>query len=470
MNPGIYGLAGQAVGDPIVGEISTLAWTVSEIPGIAGVNGRLNVGDRENWTVHRFFALSAAPQGLPRVDPFSSTVFGTTGLLVEMPQVGSAFVVSPADRAVEKPFGNSRGQGAIDIQTYRESSGRVALGQDAIAIGQNCISSGFQSIAMGRTTTANAQAAIAIGDTTNASSIYAMGIGFQVSASGQYSVALGYVSSASQTQATAIGANSLASASRSSALGYSSTASGSDSIAIGDATASAGYAIAIGGSSLANSSQAVAVGRSSQATASDSVAVGYAANAYGTGSSAIGLATAGGNYAQAIGYNSNAANDRSIVLGYDAGSVWNGALAYTNGRWSSYGDTGAYWVTQRIETTNATTTALLQYAQANTRITLAANVVLTFRLQLAARQTAGTAGTVGDAAGWIIDGVIRRGNTGNVVLLGSTTATTYADAGAAAWTAAVVADTTNNALTVDVTGEANKTIRWTAVWSITRQA
>jgi len=68
----------------------------------------------------------------------------------------------------------------------------------------------------------------------------------------------------------------------------------------------------------------------------------------------------------------------------------------------------------------------------------------------------------GDTARWTINGAIKRGAAAaSTALVGTPTVTmTHNNAGAAAWTVAVTADTTNGALAVTVTGAAATTIRW----------
>ena len=69
----------------------------------------------------------------------------------------------------------------------------------------------------------------------------------------------------------------------------------------------------------------------------------------------------------------------------------------------------------------------------------------------------------GNTKGWSIEGVIKRGaNAAATTLVGSTVMSAYADVGAAAWTVALAADTTNGGLRVTVTGQAATTIRWVA--------
>lgn len=118
-------------------------------------------------------------------------------------------------------------------------------------------------------------------------------------------------------------------------------------------------------------------------------------------------------------------------------------------------------------TTNATPTELTptSFSPSTTnRLFIRPSHSYAFRMEIAARQTGGSAGTVGDSAMWTITGLIKRDGSNNTVLVGVTGTGTplMSDAGAVTWSVAVTADDTNETLLVSVTGETNKTIRWVA--------
>jgi hypothetical protein len=122
--------------------------------------------------------------------------------------------------------------------------------------------------------------------------------------------------------------------------------------------------------------------------------------------------------------------------------------------------TGAMVV--RALTTDATPTVLTsdQAAAGTTnQVILTDNQAMTFNSLITARQNA-----TGDTAAWNITGCIKRGSgVATTTLVGTPTSLTpMADTGAAAWTVALTADTTNGGLKITVTGEASKTIRWSA--------
>jgi hypothetical protein len=113
---------------------------------------------------------------------------------------------------------------------------------------------------------------------------------------------------------------------------------------------------------------------------------------------------------------------------------------------------------QRLASDGASTSAATQF-------TLPNNSAAMVRILVAARQTAGASGTVGDTAMWVVEQGVKRGaNAAATVLIsgGASTAPSVADAGATGWRVQCLADTTNGALAVNVTGEASKNISWVA--------
>lgn len=92
-----------------------------------------------------------------------------------------------------------------------------------------------------------------------------------------------------------------------------------------------------------------------------------------------------------------------------------------------------------------------------------------YEARLLGTQTGGISGTVGDSFATRFTGVIKRSSAGTTAMVGSTSQDIDArDTGAANWSASVTADTTNNALKISCTGEANKTIYWQSKVSLVR--
>jgi hypothetical protein len=112
-----------------------------------------------------------------------------------------------------------------------------------------------------------------------------------------------------------------------------------------------------------------------------------------------------------------------------------------------------------IQTTDATATALRSDSSAasgTNQVILPNNSAYFFTGEVVSGVTGG-----GNTKGWTIEGVIKRGaDAASTALVGTPTVTSmYADLGAATWTIAVTADTTNGGLRVTFTGQASTTIR-----------
>ncbi|MNL57432.1 hypothetical protein D3C87_1809940 [compost metagenome] len=117
-------------------------------------------------------------------------------------------------------------------------------------------------------------------------------------------------------------------------------------------------------------------------------------------------------------------------------------------------------------TGNATPTSMSSSgsAPAATTVLVMPNVsAYTFVARVVARANAS-----GDCATFEIKGAIKRGaNAAATAVVGTVSSTSLgADAGASAWAATAVADTTLGALTIQVTGAAATTIKWVAsIWT-----
>lgn len=113
----------------------------------------------------------------------------------------------------------------------------------------------------------------------------------------------------------------------------------------------------------------------------------------------------------------------------------------------------------RQTTTNTATvlTSDTSAASTNNQVILPNNSAYSFSGEVIAGVTG-----AGNTARWTINGAIKRGaSAATTAMVGTPTVTmTHNDAGAAAWTVAVTADTTNGGIKVEVTGAASTTIRW----------
>lgn len=275
-----------------------------------------------------------------------------------------------------------------------------------------------------------------------------LAIGAQTIANGNWALAMGGYARATGNYATALGNNSYAHADYASALGPYSEASGVGAVAIGGtnstdhkAKALADGAVAIAGGS-ADGAGAVVIGGGRTSTS----------HPYATGADSVAI---GGNANQAWGINSQA-------WGYNARARYFGGQALGGGDTGTFNGTAqTERVVQRKTTTDATTTALEfdANAAANGYLTLPANMAAAVIVHVVGRQS-----TTGDSIALRLEGVVHTNGSGVPSLVGTPPAAVDLghSAGAASWTAALAIDGTNNALLVNVTGEAAKTIKWVA--------
>jgi hypothetical protein len=242
--------------------------------------------------------------------------------------------------------------------------------------------------------------------------------------------------------------------------GLNHTASGADAVVIGGDTntASATDTAVIGGdSNIASGSGATIVGGSGNSASNIYTFVGGGLSC-----------TASGTYGSSIGGLGNTASgDSSAVIGGRYATTRSIAgnfitAASVNPIATAVGVSQTGLLVLGRQTTDATATVLRSNTSAATttnQVILPNNSAYFFQGQVIAGKTA-----AGDAKGWTIEGVIKRGaNAASTTLVGTPTVTSsYADAGATTWSIAVTADTTNGGLKVEVTGQAATTIRWVA--------
>lgn len=137
-----------------------------------------------------------------------------------------------------------------------------------------------------------------------------------------------------------------------------------------------------------------------------------------------------------------------------------GLWAMASGRFAANGDAQERRGVLRRSTTNATPAVLTSDASApgaDDQFVLPNASAFLIRGDIVARENA-----TGDCKSWEFRVTIKRGaNAAATAIVGSAIVTVAdADAGAAAWTIGLSADTTNGALSITATGEAAKTIRW----------
>lgn len=147
----------------------------------------------------------------------------------------------------------------------------------------------------------------------------------------------------------------------------------------------------------------------------------------------------------------------SIALGHQSLARHRGALVYANGRFSSTGDNqvGKYLLST-ITVNGTETEAYLNGTAGGERLVIPDNSTWTFTATATGHRT-----DAGDGhAGYKIEGVIyRQAGVSTVALQGAPIKTVLAESDVV-WDINIIADTTNGSLTVKVTGQTGKIIRW----------
>ena len=321
----------------------------------------------------------------------------------------------------------------------------IAAGDRSVAIGAGATTANFATMAIGYLSLANQNGAVALGYTSNATGAYSLAI--SGNAGRQYTTAIG-VNSGGSKAVTATGDGAMA-------LG-GSYASGTDSFAAAITNNTSTYG--------ATGANAVAMGYRSKASGSYGFAVGYQNIASGTYSVALGRnTTSAGAQGFAAGYLSEAAAVNSTAFGFRSKTRVEGQLAVTSGYFGAAGDAQSSIYTFRSDTADATAEALTtdnSTASTDNQIILPNNSAYGFTGIIVAREAAAS---TDDFAVWEIKGGAVRGATAATTALGTYNINKISEsAGAANWSIALSADTTNGAVAITVTGEAAHNIRWVA--------
>ena len=400
-----------------------------------------------------FSSGSSADATLPDITTVSSgfhvSIWNTAGTAVSIS-------VKPA---AGQQIGSSSGNGFTSIYPFILAWGA----------GVNIVSDGTYWHISDAKIYGNYRNSLAIGSGATAINNYALAIGPAAYSSAIYSIAIG--SSTSQT--TASGSNSVAIGSGAQAVVGSgamalgnSRASGADSFAAAIANNTSSY-----GATGANS---VAIGYRAKATNADGVAIGDTALASGQGSLSLGSyaeATATGSLAlstEISGYKTQATASYAVAMGNRALSSINSKFAYSGGAFSANGDAQTGTFVLRSDTTDATPEALTTSntaAGTTNQIILPNNSVYGFTGTVIAREDSSS---TNDFAVWEIKGGAVRGANAASTTLGSYNINKISEStGAANWSIALSADTTNGAVAITVTGEAAHNIRWVATVNTT---
>lgn len=211
---------------------------------------------------------------------------------------------------------------------------------------------------------------------------------------------------------------------------------------------------------VASGNYSTAVGRDNTASGANSFAAGYLNTASGDTSTTTGnVNTASGSISAVIG------GDQSTASGYGSWVIGGRSVTSANfgqGSWGGIGDGLSKSSVMSVTglTSDATPTNLMcDGSGGGNRM-----VIPNDRMWVFSMLVAGTDPANGQFAGYEIKGVISN-IAGTVALVGAITKTVIAEVNAA-WDVDVVADDTNNALVVVVTGEAARGIRWLAAVTV----
>jgi hypothetical protein len=403
--------------------------------------------------------------------------------------IGSFLADVPDDTVVG---GNKRGHNSVDLQRTRSDPTQVASGNNSV------IGGGRENTASGP------EATISGGNYSTASAEYAtVGGGWENTASGpEATISGGGFNTASGQGATVGGGDSNTASGRWATVGGGgfNTASGQGgtifvgpfnyaTVGGGGFNTASGQGATIGGGweNIASGLEATIGGGDSNAASGQVATVGGGDSNAASGQGA----TIGGGWENiASGHGATIGGGRSNEANGPYGTIPGGLrattrgiygkLAYASGMFAAAGDAQQGSQVLRRATTDATASGLSADGAAPASTTtpiLPNNSLYAFRARVVCIQTGGTAGTARDSKAWEVSGAIKRGaNAAATALLGTPTITvTGADAALGAGNAtgaviAVVANTSLGGLVINVTGQANKDLRWVATVETTEVA
>ena len=192
---------------------------------------------------------------------------------------------------------------------------------------------------------------------------------------------------------------------------------------------------------------------------------GNTASGYGSTVSGGTLNTASA-YSSTVGggiFNTASASHSTVSGGNRGKATRYGETSHAAGRFAADGDAQHTVLVARKSTTDATANQVMFLDNLSARLTIPAETTWMFTIKLAAHND-----TNNDGGWWYFRGGIARDGAGNTSLIGSVTSEYSVDSNISTATAEVVADDTNDALEIRVTGVASKSIRWVAVADISQ--
>jgi hypothetical protein len=311
------------------------------------------------------------------------------------------------------------------------------LSIDAVVLGKNAYTRGIGSVAIGTRCIAGSSSGgenVAIGYQNTSEAYFSMTFGNDNLSTVPHAMAIGSHCQAIHTNAIAIGSWTIASGHGSLAMGYQTEASSTYSFAIGSEVISSSHkSFAFGDNTEASGSWSQAFGHKTVAAKSYSRADGMYSKTSGNAQ----LSRADGSKAHADKWGQRAWQTISLGSSVDYGTA----------------QESRYMLHAR--TTDATLTEMyLDGAAGQYRLTIESDSTWLFHIRIVARQT--NADDV--SAGYELKGVIDN-NAGTVALASSLTKVEVGE-DVAGWDVTAVADNTNDALVVKVTGAVGDTVNW----------
>ncbi len=301
--------------------------------------------------------------------------------------------------------GNKRGNYSVDLQMQRTTAAQVTSGANS-------------TIGGGKRNTASAAEVTIAGGSTNQATFFGGSIGGGFSNTVQ-TANYGTIAGGNQNTVSGI---------------YGSIGGGS----LNAVTTITGGTVAGGQSNTASATGATVGGGDTNAASGQYSTIPGGRNNLASGS-----------YSFVVG---SVATDRGIQ----------GAFAQSSRVTSTSGEHQGMLLQLAISTSDATPKSLMSsnsgVAGAGNQLSLPVSSAYIVKGLVVARQN-----TTGDSASWEFVAHIKRASGGTTSMVAACTPTVVAaDSGASTWTLAVTADNTNGALSIVGTGEASKTIRWTA--------
>ena len=339
--------------------------------------------------------------------------------------------------------GGGGGAALYDANEDTPTSQPSATGSNAIAIGDGAVAAGEDGLSFG--IASKARAATSVGIFGDAQSVGSVSIGQGSAVSANYGVALGFSGFATAVSAMALG---------------KSRASGTDSFAaaIGNNTATYG----------AQGQNNIAMGSLAKTAGNWSTSIGYQAVASDNGAVAIGLfnETTGRN-ALSMGSFSHATQHSSVAIGFGAGSDVIGKQANTGGRinnttGSSQQGTFVLFASTTNTTQKQLTTNGGTIGTNRNRMFIGPNTAYAFTGMVVAREE----GVTGDlAAAWEVKGLYKTSSGGTPTLV--TKVINIID-NTPSWGFDIAIDGySTSVLDFLVTGQALKNISWVATITTT---